>query len=196
MNEGQETLAERFVILLIFCGAKCFARRWVLAKGAVFTDPSGRVVGLSDLWMSMTASWHLGRWESPNFAKNIEFVLLPVHRPTLFKHLELLCVGDAESHERQEHCTNADMRMCAFTNMPTMRTFKDRDRMCRSDRIRWSLASRPSRSSIVASNVIPRRHSERSVSIISGNHTLCPSPAAIWESLYCQFRFRPDNRCG
>ena len=74
----------------------------------------------------MTASWHLGRWESPNFAKNIEFVLLPVHRPTLFKHLELLCVGDAESHERQEHCTNADMRMCAFTNMPTMRTFKDR----------------------------------------------------------------------
>ena len=74
----------------------------------------------------MTALGRLGRWKPLTFAKNIEFVLLPVHRPTLFKHLDLLSVGDAESYERQEHCTNADMRLRAFTNMPTMRTFKDR----------------------------------------------------------------------
>ena len=74
----------------------------------------------------MTASGHLGRWKPLTFAKNIESVLLPVQRPTLFKSLDLLGIGDAESYERQEHCTNADMRMCAFTNMPTMRTFKDR----------------------------------------------------------------------
>ena len=86
----------------------------------------GRKVGLSYRWMSMTASWHLGRWESPNFAKNVEFVLLPVQRPTLFKRLGLLGADDIESYERQEHCTNADMRLPAFTNMPTMRTFKDR----------------------------------------------------------------------
>jgi hypothetical protein len=73
----------------------------------------------------MTASAHLGRWKPATFAKNIEFVLLPVQRPTLFKNLDLLGVGDAESHERQEHCTNADMRLRASTNMPTMRTFKD-----------------------------------------------------------------------
>ena len=74
----------------------------------------------------MTASWHLGRWESPNFAKNVEFVLLPVHRPTLFKCLDLLGIGDAESNERQEHCANADMRLRALTYVPTMWTFKDR----------------------------------------------------------------------
>jgi len=74
----------------------------------------------------MTAAWHLGRWKPFNFAKNIESVLLPVQRPTLFKRLDPLGVGDAESYERQQHCTNADMRLRAFTNMPTMRTSKDR----------------------------------------------------------------------
>ena len=74
----------------------------------------------------MTAARHLDRWKPLTFAKNIEFVLLPVQRPMLFKRLDLLGAGDAESHERQEHCTNADMRQCAFTNMPTLRTFKDR----------------------------------------------------------------------
>ena len=73
----------------------------------------------------MTAAGHLGRGMPLTFAKNIEPVLLPVQRPTLFKRFNLLGVGDTESHERQEHCTNADMRLCAFTNMPTMRTFKD-----------------------------------------------------------------------
>ena len=73
----------------------------------------------------MTAEGHLGRSKPLTFAKNVESVLLPVQRPTLFERLDLLGVGDAESLERQEHCTNADMRLCAFTNMPTMRTFKD-----------------------------------------------------------------------
>jgi hypothetical protein len=73
----------------------------------------------------MTTSGHIGRWKPLTFAKNIEFVLL-IRRPTLYKPLDLLCIGDAESHERQEHCTNADMRLRAFTNMPTMWTFEDR----------------------------------------------------------------------
>jgi hypothetical protein len=66
----------------------------------------------------MTASEHLGSWKRLTFAKNVEFVLLPVRRPTLFKRLDLLGVSDAESHERQEHCTNADIRLPTFTNMP------------------------------------------------------------------------------
>jgi hypothetical protein len=73
----------------------------------------------------MTASGRLGRYRSFTFAKSIESVLLPIHRPTLFKRLDLLGIGDAEPHERQEHCTNADMRLRAFTNMPTMRTIED-----------------------------------------------------------------------
>jgi hypothetical protein len=105
--------------------------------------------------MSMTASWHLGRWESPNFAKNVEFVLLPVQRPTLFKRLGLLGADDIESYERQEHCTNADMRLPAFTNMPQCGHLKTGVRMCRSDRIRWSIASSSSRKPTVASNDIP-----------------------------------------
>ncbi len=74
----------------------------------------------------MTALGHLGRWDSPTFAKNVEFVLLPVHRPTFFKRLGLLGVGNAESHERQKHCTYADKRLPAFTNVPTLRIFRDR----------------------------------------------------------------------
>jgi hypothetical protein len=74
----------------------------------------------------MTAARHLGRWKPLTLAKNVESVLLPVHRPTLFKCLDLLGIGDAESNERQEHCTNADMRLRALTYVPTMWTFKDR----------------------------------------------------------------------
>jgi hypothetical protein len=46
----------------------------------------------------MPAAWHLGRWKLLTFAKNVEFVLLPVQRPTLLKRLDLLGVGDAESY--------------------------------------------------------------------------------------------------
>jgi hypothetical protein len=74
----------------------------------------------------MTASGHFGRWKPLTLAKNIESVLLHIQRPTLFKRPDLLGVGNAESRERQEHCTNADMRPCAFANMPTMRTLKYR----------------------------------------------------------------------
>jgi len=92
----------------------------------------GGIAALSDLWM--TAEGRIDRSERLVFAKNIEFILLPVGRPTLFKRLDLFGVGDAESCKRQQHCTNADMRLCAFTNMATMRTFKDR----RADVLRGS----------------------------------------------------------
>ena len=46
--------------------------------------------------------------------------------------------------------------------------------MCRSDRIRCSVASRPSRNSMIASRDMPGCHSECNHSVI--NHTLCASP--------------------
>ena len=56
------------------------------------------------------------------FAIKIEPVLLPVRSPTFFKVLYMLGVPDAESQEGQDHGANADVRLRAFTNIPTSRT--------------------------------------------------------------------------
>ena len=55
--------------------------------------------------------------------------------------------------------------------------------MCRLDRIRCSIASSSSRNSTSASKAMPGCHWERNRSIISGNQTLCASPAAMSEPL-------------
>jgi hypothetical protein len=44
----------------------------------------------------MTAARHLGRWKPLTLAKNVESGLLPIHRPTLFKCLDLLGIAAGE----------------------------------------------------------------------------------------------------
>jgi hypothetical protein len=56
------------------------------------------------------------------FAIKIKPVLLSVCSPTSFKVLYVLGVPDAEPKERQDHGANADVRLRAFTNIPTSRT--------------------------------------------------------------------------
>ena len=85
--------------------------------------------------------------------------------------------------ERKQHGANADVGRRSFTDIPTPRTLHNGVRICRSDRICWSIASRSSRSSTSASKGMPWCHWERNRWTISGNHTLCASPAAMQN--YC-----------
>jgi hypothetical protein len=82
--------------------------------------PHGRKVGLSGAWMG--ATYRLGGQRFRTFAIEIEPVLLPVHRPTLFNRLYMFGGGDAEPQERQDHGTKADVGLRAFANVPTPRT--------------------------------------------------------------------------
>lgn len=56
-------------------------------------------------------------------------------------------------------------------------------RIKRSDRIPRSIISRVSRNSIKEGKDKPSPHSARNLSIISGNHTLCASPAGMLASV-------------
>ena len=57
---------------------------------------------------------------------NVSSLPLSVFCPRFLKRVRLLCRGDPESKERQDHCANTDVRCRAFTNMPALRASKNR----------------------------------------------------------------------
>ena len=57
-------------------------------------------------------------------AIEIKPILRAVRRLTLFKGVCLFGRGDTESIKRQDHCTNTDVRLSGFADVPTPRTLK------------------------------------------------------------------------
>jgi hypothetical protein len=67
-----------------------------------------------------------GARSNDNLAIEIKPVLLPVSRPSFLDGARLRRRSDPESTKRQDHGTNADVRVCALAHLPTARTLKDR----------------------------------------------------------------------
>src|ERR1700736_1838247 len=74
----------------------------------------------------MKATDCLGGRRSHALAIEIKPILLPVRCPSFLHSVCLFDGGDAESSKRQDHCANTDVRLCAFANMATPRTPKNR----------------------------------------------------------------------